>query len=177
MAYNRQPQSVLAGTALVQNPPSNIVQPAGIIPVTLDCEIATAGQLGVVQVGSGLSITQQGVLSVLPHQNCSLQVHLTSRDYTATEGDCYIGVTEHREQELDLLEPVNNLAVVVPEHSVQVTLPRGVLGKLYVVKNQGIGIVRVTTTNNQLIDITETKTLAAQDKIMVIFNGTKWNTI
>jgi len=63
MAYNRQPQTVLAGTALKQNPPPSIVQPAGIIPVTLDADIATTTDLGVVQVGSGLSITPSGVLS------------------------------------------------------------------------------------------------------------------
>jgi hypothetical protein len=60
MAYNRQPQTVLAGMALKQNPPPNVVQPAGIIPVTLDAEIATTTSPGVVQVGSGLSITPGG---------------------------------------------------------------------------------------------------------------------
>lgn len=63
MAYNRLPQTVLAGMALKQNPPPSIIQPAGIVPVTLDAEIATTTSLGVVQVGSGLSITVAGVLS------------------------------------------------------------------------------------------------------------------
>jgi hypothetical protein len=65
MAYNRQPQTVLAGMALKQNPPPGIIQPAGIVPVTLDADIATTTSLGVVQVGSGLSITPSGVLSAI----------------------------------------------------------------------------------------------------------------
>lgn len=63
MAYNRQPQTVLAGTALNQNPPPSLLAPAGIVPVTLDCATATTSSLGVVTVGSGLAITPAGVLS------------------------------------------------------------------------------------------------------------------
>jgi hypothetical protein len=63
MSYTRPPNVVLAGQALIQSPPPSPTNPAGILPVTLDCAIATTSSLGVVKVGSGLSITPTGILS------------------------------------------------------------------------------------------------------------------
>lgn len=63
MSYTRPPNVILAGTALIQNPPPSPTNPAGILPVTLDCAIATTSSLGVVRVGSGLAITPAGILS------------------------------------------------------------------------------------------------------------------
>jgi hypothetical protein len=157
MAYNRQPQTVLAGVALKQNPPPSIVQPAGIIPVTLDADIATTTSLGVVQVGSGLSITPGGVLSATGNSSSSfINVKLTSVDYTATAGDYYIGATKK---------------------DIDITLPLGIVGRVYVVKNQIWGNIKVKASGGQKIDTSSDKTLGSEDSIIVVFDGTRWNTI
>lgn len=157
MAYNRQPQTVLAGSALKQNPPPTIIQPAGIIPVTLDCEIATTTSLGVVQVGSGLAITLAGVLSATGGgDNCAVKVKLTSTDYTATADDCYIGATKK---------------------DIDITLPLGVTGKLYYIKNQVSGNIKVKASGGQKIDSASDKTLGTDSSLTVIFDGSRWNVV
>jgi len=154
MAYNRQPQSVLAGNALKQSPLPNTLQPAGIIPVTLDADIATTSSLGVVQVGSGLSITSGGILSTA--SNSSINVYLTNTNYTATADDYYIGAVNH---------------------SITVTLPLGTVGKVYIVKNQVNGNITVIGTSGQKLDTSNSKTLGTNDSIIVVFDGTRWNII
>lgn len=156
MAYNRQPQTVLAGIALKQNPPPTIVQPAGIIPVTLDADIATTTSLGVVQVGSGLSITPSGILSVTGGSSSFINVTLTSIDYTATATDYYIGATK---KEIDI------------------TLPLGITGKVYIIKNQVSGNIKVKASGGQKIDTSSDKTLGTESSIIVVFDGSRWNVI
>lgn len=158
MAYNRLPQTVLAGMALKQNPPPNAIQPAGIIPVTLDAEIATTTSPGVVQVGSGLSITLAGVLSATggSGDDCSVKVKLTSTDYTATADDCYIGATKK---------------------DIDITLPLGVTGKLYYIKNQISGSIKVKASGGQTIDSSSDKTLGIDSSLTVIFDGSRWNVV
>jgi len=63
MGYNRTPNTVVAGRGLKQSPPVTGTLPAGIVPVTVDGDIATTTSLGLVQVGSGLAIDPLGVLS------------------------------------------------------------------------------------------------------------------
>lgn len=155
MAYNRQPQTVLAGMALKQNPPPNVVQPAGIIPVTLDVEIATTTSPGVVQVGSGLSITPTGILSATGGSSL-INVKLTSVDYTATAADYYIGATKK---------------------DIDITLPLGVVGKVYVIKNQVSGSIKVKATGGQKIDTSSDVTLGTNNSIVVVFDGSRWNVI
>jgi len=155
MAYNRQPQTVLAGMALTQNPPPNIVQPAGIIPVTLDVDIATTTSPGVVQVGGGLSITPGGILSATGGNNL-INIKLTSIDYTATATDYYIGATKK---------------------DIDITLPLGITGKVYVIKNQVSGNIKVKATGGQKIDTSSDKTLGSEDSLVVVFDGTRWNVI
>jgi hypothetical protein len=154
MAYNRQPQTVLAGTALKQNPPPTIVQPAGIIPVTLDADIATTASLGVVQVGSGLSITPSGILSTTNTGNNFVNVTLTGVSYSVTATDSYIGATS------------NNITI---------TLPLGILGRVYYVKNQSGGNVRVQGSGGQTIDGLAFQTLGTNSGFMVVFDGSRWN--
>jgi hypothetical protein len=156
MAYNRQPQTVLAGTALKQNPPPSIVQPAGIVPVTLDAEIATTTSLGVVQVGSGLSITPSGILSATGGSSSLINIKLTSVDYTASATDYYIGATKK---------------------DIDITLPLGITGKVYVIKNQVNGNIKVKATGGQKIDTSSDKTLGSEDSLVVVFDGTRWNVI
>jgi hypothetical protein len=154
MAYTRQPQTVLAGTALKQNPPPTTLQPAGIVPVTLDADIATTTTLGVIQVGSGLSITPLGILSA--NNNGLQSVKLTSINYTATSNDYYIGATKK-----DII----------------ITLPLGIIGKSYAIKNQVTGNISVTGTGGQKIDNNTTQNLEINKSIIVIFDGTQWNII
>jgi hypothetical protein len=156
MAYNRQPQTVLAGKALKQNPDPDIVQPAGIIPVTLECEEATTTSLGVVQVGSGLSITPSGILSVNGGSSSFINVTLTSTNYTATADDYYIGATKK---------------------DIDITLPLGITGKVYIIKNQINGSIKVKASGGQKIDTSSDKTLGSEASIIVVFDGTRWNTI
>jgi hypothetical protein len=156
MAYNRLPQTVLAGIALKQNPPPTITQPAGIVPVTLDADIATTTSLGVVQVGSGLNITPLGVLSATGGGSNLLNVKLTSTDYTATASDYYIGATK---KDIDII------------------LPLGVTGKVYVIKNQVSGNIKVKASGGQKIDTASDKTLGTEDNVVVVFDGTRWNVI
>jgi hypothetical protein len=156
MAYNRQPQTVLAGVALKQNPPPTIVQPAGIVPVTLDSDIATTTSLGVVQVGSGLSITPTGILSASGGSSSFINVTLTATNYTATASDYYIGATKK---------------------DIEITLPLGIVGKVYIVKNQISGNIKVKASGSQKIDTASDKTLGTEVSIIVVFDGTRWNTI
>ena len=154
MAYNRQPQTVLAGMALKQNPPPSTLQPAGIIPVTLDAEIATTTNLGVVQVGSGLSITPLGVLSATG-SGSNISVKLTAVNYTALATDYYIGATKK---------------------DITITLPIGTVGKVYVVKNQAEGSVKVKGTGQNL-DNSGDKSLGSEASIIVVFDGARWNIV
>jgi hypothetical protein len=156
MAYNRQPQTVLAGIALKQNPPPTVIQPAGIIPVTLNSDIATTTSLGVVQVGSGLSITPSGVLSATGSSSSFINVKLTSVDYTATADDYYIGATKK---------------------DIDITLPLGTTGRVYIVKNQASGNIKVKASGGQKIDTASYKTLGSEASIIIVFDGTRWNTI
>jgi hypothetical protein len=155
MAYNRQPQSVLAGTALKQNPPPNILQPAGIIPVTLDADIATTTSLGVVQVGSGLSITPLGVLNATGSGSSNINVKLTAINYTALATDYYIGAIKK---------------------DITITLPLGIVGKIYIIKNQVEGNIKVKGTGQNL-DNAGDKTLGTEASLFVVCDGVRWNII
>ena len=153
MAYNRTPQITLAGLGLTQNPPSSIVQPPGIVPVTLDANIATTTNLGIVQIGSGLSITVAGVLSTNGSSSSIMNVTLTGVNYTATATDLYIGATVS---------------------GITITLPPGILGRVYYVKNQSTGNITVQGTG-QNIDGSASKTLNTSAAITMLFDGARWN--
>lgn len=119
-----------------------------------DDKIATDKKLGVVQIGSGLSITSNGILSAVGA--IGYQVTLTSVNYTADGDDYYIGATKK---------------------SITITLPIGVLGKAYIVKNQDDGNIAVNCSGGQKIDNSSSKTLGSEASIFVIFDGTRWNII
>jgi hypothetical protein len=154
MSYTRQPNSVLAGRALAQNPAATTTAPPGVVPVTLDANIASTTELGVVQVGSGLSITPLGVLSV---ENTGLvQVKITNANYTALASDYYIGANSS---------------------GITITLPTGVTGKIYIVKNQVNGNITLVGTSGQQIDNQNNKHIGSNDCVIVLFNGTRWSII
>jgi hypothetical protein len=152
MSYTRPPASTLAGVALKQTPAPST---QALAPVVLDAEIATAGQLGVVQVGSGLSITPQGVLSATTSSSL-FAVKIVTANYTASANDYYIGAIKK---------------------DITITLPLGVTGKVYVVKNEENGEITVTGTAGQKIDGSVSEKLSTNKSLMVIFNGTEWQSI
>lgn len=155
MAYNRQPNVVIAGTALKQNPPASTVTPPGIVPVTLDADIATTASLGVIQVGSGLSITPTGILSATGSSSSLINVKLTSTNYTASSNDYYIGATKK---------------------NITITLPAGIVGKVYVIKNQADGNITVKGTGQDL-DQSGNRTLGSEGSLTVVFDGARWNLV
>lgn len=157
MSYNRPPNVVVAGRALKQTPPASTISPPGILPVSLDADIATTSSLGVVQVGSGLSITPSGVLSATGGGSSLINVQLVSYDYTPTPTDEYIGCVKK---------------------NIVITLPLGIVGKLYIVKNQSDdGNVKVTGTAGQLLDTSTFKTLGNQGMLLALFVGSHWSLI
>lgn len=155
MAYNRLPQTVLAGTALKQNPPPTIIQPAGIVPVTLDADIATTTSLGVVQIGNNLSITANGVLSAVSTTDL-IPVVLVNTDYFVLTTDYYVGAIRK---------------------DIKITLPLGTIGKVYIVKNQTNGSIKLFASGGQTIDSSSSKTLGSESGIMIVFDGSRWNVI
>jgi len=154
MTYQNTPRSVLAGQGLKQSPLPN--GDAGAQSVTIDSDIATTTGLGIVQVGSGLSITPAGVLSATNTGTDIINVKLTSADYTALITDYYIGATKK---------------------DIDITLPLGVVGKVYIIKNQVSGNIEVKGTGGQKIDTSSDKTLGTEASIIVVFDGTRWNII
>jgi len=152
MSYTRPPASTLAGVALKQTPAPST---QALVPVVLDAEVATTTQLGVVQVGSGLSITPQGVLSATTSSSL-FAVKIVTANYTAIANDYYIGAIKK---------------------DITITLPSGILGKVYVVKNEENGEITVTGTAGQKIDGSVSEKLSTNKSLMVIFNGTEWQSI
>lgn len=152
MSYTRPPASTLAGTALRQTPPPST---KALIPVVLNAEIASINNLGVVQVGSGLSVTAQGVLSAASSTGL-ISVTLVNSNYTALATDYYIGTTSS---------------------GITITLPLGITGIVYIVKNQAVGNITVTGTSGQKLDTSNNKSLGTNDSIVVVFDGVRWNII
>jgi hypothetical protein len=148
MSYSRPP---VPGIALKQNP---AIVSAGSVLQVLDSNISSTTDLGVVQVGSGLSITPQGVLSTTG--SGLVNVKIANSNYIALASDYYIGANTN---------------------GITITLPLGVTGKIYVVKNQVNGNVTLAATAGQQIDNNNTKTLGSNKCVIVLFNGTRWSII
>ena len=163
MAYNRPPQVTLAGLALKQNPPATIVQPAGIIPVVLDAEIATTTSLGVVQIGEGISVTPEGVISatgITPGCNAIL----IGEDYECESDDCYIGVNS-----------VGPISVSLP-----VDIPNGhqIVVKAEMGPPMGNRKVTIVTVDGSLIDDSPSFVLSVPyESVHLIFRGLGWHII
>lgn len=153
MAYSRPP--VQPGRALKRTPAIPIESSAGVFDFALDADIATTTNLGVIQVGSGLSITPAGVLSAT-NQGASdfVNVYLTGVDYIVSLTDLYVGATN------------NNITI---------TLPAGILGRVYYIKNQVSGNITVRGTGSETIDGSIFKTLGSNAGFIVVFDGTRWN--
>jgi hypothetical protein len=152
MAYSRPP--VQPGRALKRSPAIPAESSAGVFDFKLDADIATTTSLGVVQVGSGLSITPTGVLSATNSGSNFINVTLTPVSYSVTSTDSYVGATN------------NNITI---------TLPTGLLGRVYYVKNQANGNIRVQGTGSETIDGSAFQTLGSNGGFMLVFDGARWN--
>ena len=153
MAYSRPP--VQPGRALSRTPSVPVESSAGVFDFALDADIATTTNLGVVQVGNGLAITPSGVLSTTTSgSNNFVTVTLVNTSYTVTADDSYVGATN------------NNIVI---------TLPAGILGRVYYVKNQSGGNIKVQGTGGQTIDGAAFQTLGSNSGFMVVFDGARWN--
>lgn len=156
MAYSRQPQVVIAnGGALKQTPPVSSQTPPGIVPVEIEALIATTTSLGVVQIGNNLSIDANGVLSAISTTDL-IPVTLVNTDYFVLPTDYYVGAIGK---------------------DVKITLPLGTIGKVYIVKNQSNGNIKVYASGGQTLDTNAVKTLGSESSIMVVFDGARWNII
>lgn len=149
MAYSRP---VLPGLGLKQRPAITNPAQTGVQQTTLDVDIATTSSLGVVQIGSGLYITPTGVLSAV--NSGFINITLTNTNYSVLSTDYYIGATSK---------------------DIEINLPLGITGKLYIIKNQANGNILVSTSGAQKIDTSLTETLGTNDTLSVVFDGTRWN--
>lgn len=156
MSYSRPPNVIVAGVGLIQNPPTSMVSPPGIVAVQVDAAIATSSTLGVVKVGSGLTITPQGLLSATGGSSIIVNVKVTAVDYTALATDYYIGAITN---------------------GITITLPLGILGKVYYIKNQTTGNITLTGTGGQTINNSINRILGNEDGLIVVFDGSRWNVI
>ena len=138
MAYLRPPNTIRAGRGLKQNPPSGSLAPAGILPVTFDCNVATTSSPGVVQVGSNIAIDTNGVISVTFPDSGVSTVNVTQTigpAYPVSLSDNYIGVYS--------ADPVI------------INLPPGVNGREYTIKDEyglGSGLITVVPDGGETID-------------------------
>jgi hypothetical protein len=165
MAYNRPPQIVFAGIALKQNPPPTVIQPAGIVPVTLDAAIATKTSLGVVQIGDGIHVTPEGVISCdCEDEGSGCNTILVGEDYECTIDDCYIGVNSSGPVSISL--PM----VVSDGHQIVVKAEMGA--------PLGNRKVTIKTLDGSLIDGAPTFVLSVPyESVHVIRRGFAWHII
>ena len=154
MSYSRP--SVQPGRGLKRSPETPDSNAVGVFDFTLNADIATTTSLGLVQVGSGLAITSAGILSATGTSSSFVNVSLVSVDYTATLDNYYIGATKN---------------------GITITLPVGLAGKVFIIKNQVNGSITVQGSNGELLDSSQFKNLGADASIIAIFDGFRWNLV
>lgn len=152
MSYSRP--SVQPGRGLTRTPALPDKNAVGVFDYTIESDIASTTSLGVVQVGSGLTITPAGILSA--SGSSFINVFLVADDYNATIDDYYIGATK------------NNITI---------TLPAGQVGKVLIVKNQVNGNIKVQGSDGELIDSSAIKILGSDASLITVFDGFRWNLI
>jgi len=165
MAYNRPPQVTLAGVGLKQNPSPSITQPPGIVPVTLDADIATTTSLGVVKVGNNIDVTPDGTISVtFPSPEHPCRAILVTTDYTALTSDYYIGVKSSG--------PVNVFLPDNPEDCIQLVIKADMGPPL------GTRKVTIVAQGTSTIDGDSTRVLTVPyESVNLISQGNSWHVI
>jgi hypothetical protein len=119
----------------------------------------TVNNTGVTSIVAGTNIsinTSTGAVTINAAAEGILQTVGTGTAYTALATDEYIGVTAN---------------------PTTITLPTGVTGKTYIVKNESTGNTTVTGTGGQLLDTTASKTLGSKASISVVFRAGAWRII
>jgi hypothetical protein len=119
----------------------------------------TVNNTGVTSIVAGTNIsinTSTGAVTVTASSSPIIQTTGTAVAYLATATDDYIGVTA-------------NPTIV--------TLPTGITGKSYIIKNETTGNTTVTGTGGQLLDASLTKTLGANASITVVFRAGAWRLV
>jgi len=119
----------------------------------------TINNTGVTSIVAGTNISisnSTGTVTITASGAALIQTTGTAVAYLATADDEYIGVTA-------------NPTIV--------TLPTGVTGKTYIVKNETTGNTTVTGTLGQLLDSTLTKTLGSKASLTVVFRAGQWRII
>jgi hypothetical protein len=119
----------------------------------------TVNNTGVTSIVAGTNIsinTSTGAVTINAAAEGILQTVGTGTAYTALATDEYIGVTAN---------------------PTTVTLPTGVTGKTYIIKNETTGNTTVTGTGGQLLDNTVTKVLGTRASISLVFRAGAWRII
>ena len=121
----------------------------------------TINNTGVTSIIAGTNITISpgtgvGDVTISASSEGILQTVGTAVNYTALATDEYIGITTN---------------------PTTVTLPTGIVGKTYIIKNETTGTTTVTGTLGQLLDTTATKSLGANASISVVFRAGAWRII
>jgi len=121
----------------------------------------TVNNTGVTKIIAGTNITISpaggtGDVTITAASEGILQTVGTAANYAALATDEYIGVTAN---------------------PTTVTLPTGVTGKTYIIKNETTGATTVTGTGGELLDNTLTKTLSTRASISVVFRAGAWRII
>jgi hypothetical protein len=108
--------------------------------------------------GTNISISAAtGVVTISAATEGILQTVGTGVSYTASETDEYIGITAN---------------------SVTVTLPTGVIGKTYIIKNEGAGNGPIITgTGGQQIDGSVSRAINNNASVSVVFRAGQWRII
>lgn len=91
-----------------------------------------------------------------PAGSTIVPVKLVDFIYNASQTDYYIGTLKK---------------------NITITLPPGVLGKVFVVKNQSDGNIKVEASLGETLDGSLFKTLGTESSLMALFDGTRWNLI
>jgi hypothetical protein len=86
--------------------------------------------------------------------NNFFNIKLTAVNYTLTDTDEYVGATAN---------------------GIVITLPPGVEGRWYYIKNQVSGSITVQGTGIDTIDGSSSKTLHTNASIMLVFDNIRWN--
>jgi hypothetical protein len=86
--------------------------------------------------------------------NNFFNIKFTAVNYTLTNLDEYVGATAN---------------------GITITLPPGVQGRWYYIKNQVTGTITVQCTGTDTIDGSAAKTLHTNSGIMLVFDNIRWN--
>jgi len=119
----------------------------------------TVNNTGVTSIIAGTNISvsgSSGAVTISASSASLISTVGTAINYTALATDEYIGVTAN---------------------PTTITLPTGVVGKTYIIKNETNGNTTVTGTGGQLLDASATKSLGTNASLTVVFRSGAWRLV